>query len=292
MVGLRELVRRAPAIPLADAPAFERAARRTALYRLAVAGIATLLLAACVVAARGLEPQPSSYFAGGGSGVLVLDFSTSIDPSRYRRIARVVHALVRTAQPMGFVPYSDAAYEALPLGTRGDDLDPLLRFFELPGDRAGFRGAGRSRDFAGFRRSPWSDSFRGGTRISRGLGVARRMLEREHVAQGTVVLVSDLDDSPFDTSALTEELIRYERQGIRLRVVPLRPSREDSEFFERVVGNGAFVPNGELLANSALAERRALVGSFPVVLVVLVAALLLLLAVNERTFGRLGWRAA
>lgn len=293
MVGLRERRRGAPAIPLVDAPALAFAARRTMLLRLAVGGLAAVLLAGCILAARGLKPQPSSYFAGGGSGVLVLDFSTSIDASRFRRIARILHALSGTSQPMGMVSYSDAAYETLPLGTRGDALEPLLRFFELaPGDLDRFRSTGRSRDFNGFPRSPWSDTFRGGTRISRGLGVARRMLEREHVAQGTVVLVSDLDDSPFDTTALTEEIIRFQRAGLRLRVVPLRPSEEDRELFRRLLGDGVFVRNRELLANSALAERRTLVGSFPGALVVLAGALLLVVAVNERAFGRLGWRTA
>jgi hypothetical protein len=288
MVALRE-----PSIPLVDAPALAPAARRTALLRLGLAAALTALLAACFLVARGLHPQPSSYFAGGGSGVLVLDFSTSIDPSRYRRIARVLHTLVRTSQPTGLVAYSDAAYDALPLGTRGEALKPLLRFFEIPaGDLGPLRPAGRSRDFFGYPRSPWSDSFRGGTRISRGLRVARQMLQREHVRNGTVVLVSDLDDSPFDTTALTEEAIRYREAGIDLRLVPLNPSPDDREMFVRLVGRDAFVANRELLANTAREEQRMLVGPFPLVLVLLAAALLLVLALNERACARLGWRAA
>ena len=52
--------------------------------------------------------------------------------SSYRRLARVLRTIVGDAQPVGLVIYSDSAYEMLPPGTRGDELRPLLRFFEPP----------------------------------------------------------------------------------------------------------------------------------------------------------------
>lgn len=281
-------------IPVADAPALAGAARRTTFVRIL---LAAALLGAAAVAylfAAGLQARPSSYFAEGATGVVVIDFSTSIDPGKYRRIARVLRTVAETSQPVGLVVYSDAAYEAIPPGTRGDVLRPLLRFYEQP-DRAlsprvrGGFGTPLPRELPA---SPWQRTFRGGTRISAGLRVAREMLQRDRVRGGSVMLVSDLDDSPFDTARLGDEAISYRRAGIDIRLVPLSPAREDRELFMRLFGPEAFVGHRELLANSQLEERRTLVGAFPAGLVATAAALLLLLAINERLNARLRWRRA
>jgi hypothetical protein len=280
-------------IPIADAPALGAPARRTSTVRLVLAGVLAAASAVTFLLARGAEARPSSYFAHGAAGVIVIDFSTSIDPGKYRRIARVIRTVVDTSQPIGLVVYSDTAYEAVPPGTRGDVLRPLLRFFDrgqpqlAPRVGGGF-GAPRERRFPP---SPWQRVFRGGTTISAGLRVAREMLARERITQGSVLLVSDLDDSPFDTDALAREAIRYKRAGIDLRLVPLQPSREDRGLFLRLMGQRAFVDHRELLANSALEERRTLVGSFPLGLVLAAVGLLLVLAVNERLNARLRWRS-
>jgi von Willebrand factor type A domain len=280
---------RRPTIPLADTPSLGRAVRRTTLLRAVLAAALIAGLGLVVWLAGHLLTRPSSYFASGNSGIVVLDLSTSVDPNRYRRLARVLRAVVETGQPVGLVTYSDSAYEMLPPGTRGDELRPLLRFFEPPSP--GSPDARRTQGF-GFLESPWSGSFRGGTRISTGLKVAREVVERDGLAPATVLLVSDLDDSPFDLESLTQEAIRYEKSGIDLRVVPLFPGPEDRDFFENLLGRGAFVGNRELLRNTALHESRAVVGAFPLALVAGIAALLALLAVNERVCARLGWRRA
>lgn len=271
------------AIPLADAGELERSARRTTWARLVLAAVLVGLLAACVLLAREARARPSTYFAGRASGIAVIDLSTSIDPSRYRRLARVLRTLTTTSQPVGLVVYSDSAYEALPPATSGEVLRPLLRFFEAPLTTSTLGGFD-------FPENPWGAAFRGGTRISAGLGVARRALERDRIAGGSVLLVSDLDDSPFDTTALTDEAVRYRRAGIDLRLVPLRPSSEDRELFTRLFGKGAFVEHTELLANTALEDRRNLTGPFPLLLVLAAAALLAAAAVNEHVCGRLRWR--
>jgi hypothetical protein len=279
-------------IPIADAPALDAPARRTSVVRLVLAAALAAAAAATFLLARGAEARPSSYFATGAAGVIVIDFSTSIDPGKYRRIARVLRTVVETSQPMGLVIYSDTAYEAVPPGTRGDVLRPVLRFFD-PGQApiarrvgSGFRTPPQRR----FPTSPWQRGFRGGTTISAGLRVAREMLAREGIASGSVLLVSDLDDSPFDTDALAREAIRYKRAGIDLRLVTLEPSREDRGLFLRLMGQRAFVDHRELLRNSGLEERRTLVGSFPTWLVLAGAGLLLLVAANERVNARLRWR--
>jgi hypothetical protein len=288
MTTLREgLTYRGPTIPIADAPALRRIARRTSAARLALALLLVLGLGACVWLAGDFRTRPSSYFAAGTGGIVVLDLSTSVDPARYRRVSRVLRSIVGTGQPVGLVTYSDTAYEMLPPGTRGDELRPLLRFFEPP--RGDPTRAQRTRGF-GFLESPWAGSFRGGTRISTGLRVAREMVERDGLAPATVVLVSDLDDSPFDLEPLTQEAIRYERAAIDLRIVPLFPGAEDRAFFENLAGRDAFVPNDELLRNTALEERRSVIGGFPFLFVLAAAALLGLLALNEHVCARLGWR--
>jgi hypothetical protein len=286
MVALRD---RRATIPLADAPALGAAVRRTSLVRLALALALLLVLGACVWLARDLRTRPSSYFAAGGGGVVVLDLSTSVDPARYRRVSRVLRTIAETGQPTGLVAFSDSAYEMLPPGTRGDELRPFLRFFQPP--RGNALRSPRPGGF-GFLGSPWSGSFRGGTRISTGLRVARQMIVRDAIEPATVLLVSDLDDSPFDLEPLTRETIRYEKLGIDLRIVPLFPGDEDRDFFETLAGPGVFVQNGELGRNTALEERRSVVGAFPWWLVVAVAGVLALLALNEHACARLGWRRA
>ena len=271
MIALRER------IPVSDAPALAGAARRTAFVRLGLAAAVAGLAALAYLLASGLHARPSSYFAEGATGVVVIDFSTSIDPGKYGRIARVLRTVTETSQPIGLVVYSDSAYEAVPPGTRGDVLRPILRFYEREGrDRPGRARGGFSTPQPLLPRSPWQETFRGGTRISSGLRVARQMLTRDRGLDGSVMLVSDLDDSPFDTSRLAEEAIEYRRAGLDLRLVSLGPSREDRE----------------LVANSELEERRTLVGSFPLGLVLVAGGLLLLLAANERVNARLRWREA
>src|SRR5215204_3318329 len=97
--------------------------------------------------------------------------------------------------------------------------------------------------------TPWSGTFRGGTRISTGLREARLMAERDEIADPSVLLVSDLDNSGIDVPVLTQELIRYEQSGIDLRIVPLFPNAEDRQLFGRTVGPEKFVLNKELLRN-------------------------------------------
>lgn len=294
MIGVRRL-----GLPTSAVRELEQTARRTLVLRLGLALCAVALLAAAVTVSTRLGARPTSYFATGGGGVVVLDLSTSVEPQKYRRIQRVLRSLAQTSTRVGLVVFSDVAYEMLTPGTRGDELRPLLPFFEPPPQPPDTRSRGfprsRSRAVALPRSfglaSPWTGTFRGGTRISAGLGEARRVIERDGISPA-VLLISDLDDSSLDTELLTQELIRYETDGIDLRVVPLFAFREDRDLFEQLVGEEAFVQNRELLGNTAFEERQTLVGSFPAALVVAAAALLALLALNERFCGRVSWRRA
>ena len=126
---------RAPAqraIPLADVSALRGTARRTRLLQIALALALLGALALAIPVARGTPVQHSSFFPAGGSGIVVLDFSTSIGGPAYRRITNVLRPVIESNQPVGVVYFSDVAYLALPPGTPGRELRPFLRFLRTP----------------------------------------------------------------------------------------------------------------------------------------------------------------
>jgi uncharacterized protein with von Willebrand factor type A (vWA) domain len=139
--------------------------------------------------------------------------------------------------------------------------------------------------------TPWSGAFLGGTQIANGLRAARLEFQREHVEHGSVLLISDLDDSSTDIPALTQELTTYRREGLRLRIAPLFPSPENLAFFASLAGADSVLGSRELLDNSKVAERQSVVGSFPKWLFFGGALVLLLVALNERLTRRLEWEA-
>jgi hypothetical protein len=290
-------VLRGPRLPTSAAVELRREQRRTRLVRLGLAVLAVSLLAAAFVFSRDLQALPTSYFATGSGGIVVLDLSSSVDQQKAQRAQRVIRSMAETEGRIGLVVFSDTAYEMLPPDTRSEELRPILRFFEAP--PGGFRrpGFGRRRfDTPAApqqsEESPWSLSFRGGTKISTGLAEARAIVQREGNASLSVLLLSDLDNSGFDSSALLEEVTAYERAGLTLRVVPLFPAEEDRDFFERVVGEDAMLERAELVRNTSVKESLTLVGSSPWALAVLGAGLLGLLALNERFGARLAWGRA
>jgi len=290
-------LRRRPGLPTSAADELRREQRRTRRLRLALAVGALALMLTAFGLSRDLHALPTSYFASGSGGVVVLDLSTSVDAQKSQRVLRVLQSLAETEGRIGLVVFSDSAYEMLPPDTRSEELRPLLPFFEQ-----GAVGAGGPRGFGGRRGgrgtpaprqrgtdSPWSLAFRGGTRISTGLAEARQVIAREGDRSLSVLLLSDLDDSGFDTPALTEELTTYERDGIRLRVIPLFPAPEDRKLFTGIAGRNVFVDRPELLRNTTVRERLTLVGSSPWTFVCAGALLLGLLALNERWCARLAW---
>lgn len=289
---------RGPRLPTSAAVELRREQRRTRLVRLGLAVLAVSLLVAAFVFSRDLKALPTSYFATGSGGVVVLDLSSSVDQQKAQRAQRVIRSMAETEGRIGLVVFSDTAYEMLPPDTRSEELRPILRFFEAP--PGGFRrpsfGSRRSSSPAAApeqrEESPWSLSFRGGTKISTGLAEARAIVEREGDKSLSVLLLSDLDNSGFDASALLEEVTAYERAGLTLRVVPLFPAEEDRDFFERVVGEDAMLERAELVRNTSVKESLTLVGSSPWALALLGAGLLGLLALNERFGARLAWGRA
>ena len=297
-------MRRRQGIPVFDVRNLTEPMRRTAVVRLGLAGalVATLLFAAWL----GREPGSSAVriARGGESGVVVLDMSASIGGAR-RRLTEPFEYLADTNQDFGLVLFSSVAYEAMPPGTAAPELRGFLRALAPfpnvclareftpcpPGQR---RIEPDTPEFEGYRRgsiTPWSDNFRGGTKISTGLQLARQMLERHDQEERGALLISDLDDSLLDVPALTRELITYKEAGIPLHLVAMAPFDEDRFFFERLVGKEAFVDRANMAPPRLVDEkRRAERAGVPAGLAGLALLLLMLLAANEHFCGRLAWR--
>jgi hypothetical protein len=305
------------AIPLADLRDLRLPLLRTAATRIVLALLLLGLLAGAWAIVRGNDPGAgASLIPGGEGGVIVLDLSASIGSTPHLRTANALRYVQETRQSFGMVLFSDVAYEAVPPGTASTEMRPFMRHFGrvrlYPCIRRGSRPcpAGTyevSEDTSweeynrlveaatrgGSRVNPWSSSFRSGTRISHGLETARETLRREGMDGLGVLLISDLDDSLFDVPQLTQTLIRYERENIPLKVVGLRPAKDDRELFRRVLGDDAFVTRPELQRRREALTRERRSGSgtdFPVGLVAIVGLILLLLALNEHLCGRLTWR--
>ncbi len=251
---------RRPAVPLVDAASLGAAARRTRLVRLSLG----LTLVAVLIVAFMLAPrEPGRRFIPADAvGIVVLDLSSSVRPSTYRRIGLELAGLAATRQRIGLVLFSDVAYEALPTGTPASELKPVLRFF-LPPESTGPEPTGAAASAA---RSPWEQWFSAGTKISTGLFLAYDMLRNDHVKRGAVVLISDLDDDPNDLAPLAESVAQFAENGIPLKVVALDPTPANAEFFKNLLGSGDGFREARLPTGAEGQGRVELEGSFPTAL--------------------------
>ena len=290
-------------IPVFDARNLTEAVRRTAVIRrlLAAALVATLLAAAWL--ARDPGASAVRIVRGGESGVVALDMSASIG-SGQRRLTEPFEYLADTNQDFGLVLFSSVAYEAIPPGTDSDELRAFVRALSpfpnvcvareftpcRPGTRRVDPDSEEAEELRRASVSPWAENFRGGTTISTGLVLARKLLERHGQKHRGVLLISDLDDSLLDIPALTEEIITYRREKIPLNVVALAPFPVDRFYFERMLGKEAFVDRSDLAPRKLFEERRrAERAGVPEGLAGLALLLLMLLAANEHLCGRLAW---
>ena len=269
------------AIPLASIRELRFAARRTAVVRIVLGAALVACFVAAFTAAKRLESTDAPFLPENSRGVIVLDLSLSVSSRLFATIRDTLDD-ASTERRVGLVLFSDTAYEALPPGTNARELRPFLRFFIPP--RRGPGGLSRQ-----IENTPWSLQFRRGTRISRGLRLARTMLRREQM-RGSVVLISDLADAPGDVPQLARTLVRYVREGIPLRIVALSASDGNRRFFERILEGKAKVLEAESVAPRRDNRVTGAVTS-PRALMLAGLLLLLLLAVNEAFCGRLNWSA-
>jgi uncharacterized integral membrane protein len=269
------------AIELADFPAFARAALVSRWVRLAAGLLALVLVVIAVVAAPRHTTPASALLPGGATGIVVVDVSASISWDTYARIAATLDRLRRGGGRAGLILFSDTAYQALPPRTPVAELGPFQRFFEVSRPtQPGFQPQPP--------RSPWTDSFSAGTRISTGLALALDIVRQQHLRRPVVVLVSDLDDDAGDLESLTSVALAYRRLGVPIRVVGLNPSPEDL----RLVGR--LLPPGGSIGTAALpSEQRAEAqASLPLQIVIVAAALALALAAYLILTERVRWSRA
>ena len=269
---MRLRVSRRPAVSTSDAASLRRARWRAAGLRGVLMVAALGLLGAATASARDLDVREHSFLPRGSTGVVVLDLSLSIAETNYLEVRRAVRRLIAADAPVGLVIFSDVSYELLPPGTPASELKPLLRLLEPPA--------------AGPPVNPWWQSFRAGTRISSALMLAKGMLERDHVDDGFIVLVSDLETAPEDIQTMTRTLQGLRRDSIDVRVVPVSPSSDGVRLYRELLGPQAFAALPESHGKERLFQSTV-AASVPTALLVFGALLFAILAVHERFAGRL-----
>jgi hypothetical protein len=277
------LPRRAPAVSTVDTRALRRVALRTGTTRWVLAAAALGLLALAFAFTRGLDQTRSGLVPPGSSTVLVLDVSLSITESDLRRDRRVVERLIASRTPTGLVVFSDVPYELFPPGTPAAELRPMLRLLTPENGHLS--------------PNPWNSSFTAGTRISAALDLARQMLRRDRVKDGSILLVSDLETAPTDYGDLGQVLTRLHHASIPVRLVALSPSSDAVTLFQSLLGREAFLAPVEPSPGNVPRIESSLRGRTPIGLLTAGALLFLVLAAYERFAGRLAlprarWRAS
>jgi von Willebrand factor type A domain len=275
-VSSRDLVRRLrrpTAVDSHDVAALGSPIARTGLLRLVLAGGAVALVLAAVAVARDPATTERALIPEDRVGVVVLDLSLSITDEDYTAIRRVLRRIVAEEASIGLVVFSDVPYELLPPGTPASELTPLLRLLVAPQ--------------LGPAQTPWTQTFRAGTRISVALELARSLLERDRIAAGSILLVSDLETAPDDVPALSRTISEIDRVGIDLGVVPLAASSDALNLFSGLLSDDALAGFAEQAPDATRPDAGSAGVGLPVALLVLGALVFLALAAHERFAGRL-----
>ena len=253
------------AIDVTDFPAFGRVATRSTWLRRGLALLALVFALAAALAVPRNHAPAAALVPAGSSAIAVVDVSASISWETYARIASTLQRLRGDGGRAGLVLFSDTAYQALPPGTPVAELKGFERFFQVAQPRT-----------AGLEpqppRSPWTESFSAGTRISTGLALALQTIREQHLRRPLVLLVSDLDDDAGDLESLTSVALAYRKLGVPIRVVGLNPSPEDVRLVQRLL------PRGGSVMQASLPSRRQGGAHSPVPRRVVGAAIALALA--------------
>jgi hypothetical protein len=256
-----------------DVRAFRNIITRTRVIRLILAGGALALVLAAAASARDPQTTERALIPQDRVGVVVLDLSLSITDDDYAAIRRTLRRIVAEEASIGLVVFSDVPYELLPPGTPAAELKPFLRLLAT-------RRLGPAQN-------PWTQTFRAGTKISLALELAKSTLERDKVANGSILLVSDLETAPDDVPALARTIAGMDHAGIRLRVVPLAPSSDALSLFEGLLEEDAIAGFAQQTPTDTDPETGSTGVDIPVALLVLGALVFLFLAAHERFAGRL-----
>ena len=265
-------------LPLADPGSLAAFGRRTRLHWAVLAGSLVALAAVAVLLARSPGTAGTAVLASSGSTVVVVDLSGSTRAAS-KRIATALLGLTRSSdRRIGLVVFSDTGYEALPLASPAQALRSWLMIL----------AHGTQKDY------PWTPSFSGGTVISSGLTIARRMLLQRPPGSRHVLLVSDLVDGIVDLPKLQSVVAQYQRERIDLRVITVAADaksgagQSNASFLQ--LPNAGFVTQAaaRTLAPAQLVPpRRASAAPLVALLVVLaVLAAAYELVLHPLTWGR------
>jgi hypothetical protein len=254
--------------------------------RLLYLGALALVAATCGLLAWAVDGGTSHPPALPGETVLVIDLSGSITTQGNKVIARTLDGFhdYPPDRHAAVVYFSSSAALGSPISTPAADLSGLARLFTPDAART---------------RGPWGGSFDGGTIISRGIALARRVLFRSQVHDGRVVVISDLQDNPKDLPALHRQLLLLDKTHVRFSLMPLPPTRENpislaqlSAPYRAVFGDHIIVPKPFLVAGSngrPLTHTAILRARYPE-LGLLLALVLGAAALAVSFFPRLAWR--
>lgn len=252
-------------------------AQRTTLVRVGLAFALAATLAGAVLLARSAGSGRATVLpVGAKTGVLVIDMSASVAGPPFERVGTVVRGLVAANQAMGLVMFSDVAYELLPPNSPPSAIQQFARFFAPKGVT---RGA------PVFGTSPWSQ-FSGGTRISTGLIAGQEALRRAGITHGSLVLLSDLNDSQDDRDALVEEATALRQAHVPVRIVPINAAPQNAQVFVSLFGQGAFV-GPQAFKRTSKRSVEPIEAASPWALLTVGLVLVGLLAANERLNSRL-----
>jgi hypothetical protein len=267
MPGLSE--RRA--IPTSEPRRLRHASRRTLLLRIALALGLLWVFGLAAVVARAQDVRQAPLVPSGKTGMLVLDLSASVYEGAF---GQTIQKLSAADERVGVVAFSDSAYELVPPGTPARELLPLLRYF-------GVSSTGSLPPH-----NPW-EQFRAGTQISSGLITAHEILLREHVSNGSIVLVSDFEILPDEIQRLADVVGQLHQEGIEVRLVPLFPTPEKQARIKAILGDSAILRESSGDAPVRAPEARSLTHAAPWAFVVVGALLVALLALNEGLLSRM-----
>jgi hypothetical protein len=262
-------------IEVADFPSLARGASLARWLRLALGVLAIVLAVLALLAAPRSAAPSTALVPPGSSAVAVVDVSASISWETYARIATTLDRLRRGGGRAGLVLFSDTAYQALPPGTAVAELAGFERFFVVAKpSQPGLQPQPP--------RSPWTNSFSAGTRISTGLALALDSIRQQKLRHPVVLLVSDLDDDQGDLESLTAVALAYRKLGIPIRVVGLNPSPADVRLVERLLPQGGTVIQSTLPGERRAGRHPGVPGGVVTAAVLLALALAGMLALTER----------
>jgi hypothetical protein len=276
--------RREATIPVADGQAIHAPWRRTIAVRAVLGAGIVALLVVCVLVARGLAAPHDSVFAGGKSGVVVVDISRSIGPGKTPSVLRALQRVDGADRRAGLVLFSDIGYELLPPGSPGTEIRTIERFLTPV---SGKRNAAGGKVYLA---NPWDETFRGGTRVSVGLRAGMRALRRAGIEHGSILLISDLATEPNDYDDVATVASEMRHRHISIRIAPIFAKPGDLILFQRAFGRESFLSPKQSVGQSVRERAGAIVGApLPWTLIVIAVVLLALLAGNELLCGRLSF---